>query len=68
MSFKIPKELSEFVYRRRTDHTISKRKSMKGQTTIYKTYIWNWRSNNTNPTKNWGWTHVLWKGRQFLLH
>ena len=21
-----------------------------------------------NPTKNWGWTQVLWKDKQFLLH
>jgi hypothetical protein len=31
--------LSESVYRRRTDNTMAKRKSTKGQTTIYKTYI-----------------------------
>jgi hypothetical protein len=30
---------SESVYRRRTDNTMAKRKSTKGQTTIYKTYI-----------------------------
>jgi hypothetical protein len=23
---------------------------------------------NTNPTKYWGWTQVLRKGKQFLLH
>ena len=33
---KIPKVLSELVYRRRTDNTMAKRKSRKGQTTIYK--------------------------------
>jgi hypothetical protein len=38
-SLKIPKEQSETVYRRRTDNTMAKRKSTKGQTTIYKTYI-----------------------------
>jgi len=37
-SLKIPKGQSESVYRRRTDNTMSKRKSTKGQTTIYKTY------------------------------
>ena len=37
-SLKIPKVLSELVYRRRTDNTMTKRKSRKGQTTIYKTY------------------------------
>jgi hypothetical protein len=37
-SLKIPKGQSESVYRR-TDNTMAKRKSTKGQTTIYKTYI-----------------------------
>jgi hypothetical protein len=36
-SLKIPKRQSESVYRRRTDNTMAKRKSTKGQTTIYKT-------------------------------
>ena len=36
---KIPKRQSESVYRRRTDKTIAKRKSTKGQTTINRTYI-----------------------------
>jgi hypothetical protein len=38
-SLKIPKGYSEFVNRRRTDSTMAERKSTKGQTTIYKTYI-----------------------------
>jgi hypothetical protein len=38
-SLKIPKGQSESVYRRRTDNTMAKRKSTKGQTTIYKTCI-----------------------------
>ena len=38
-SLKIPKGQSEFVCRRRTDNTMAKRKSTKGQTTIYKTCI-----------------------------
>ena len=38
-SLKIPKGQSESVYRRRTDNTMAKRKSSKGQTTINKTYI-----------------------------
>ena len=38
-SLKIPKEKSESVYRRRTDNTMAKRKSIKEQTTIKKTYI-----------------------------
>jgi hypothetical protein len=37
---KIPKGQSETVYRR-TDNTMAKRKSTKGQTTIDKTYIQN---------------------------
>ena len=38
-SLKIPKGQSESVYRRRTDNTMAKRKSTKGQTTIYKTLV-----------------------------
>ena len=38
-SLKIPKGQSEAVNRRRTDNTMAKRKSTKGQTAIYKTYI-----------------------------
>jgi len=47
---------------------MAKRKSAKEQTTIFKTYILNFRSSNTNPTNNRGWTQVLLKGKQFLLH
>jgi len=36
---KISKGQSEYVYRRRTDNTMAKRKSTKGQTTSNKTYI-----------------------------
>jgi len=46
------------LHRRRTDNTMAKRKSGKGQTTIHKTYTQNQRSSNTNPTKNRGWTQV----------
>jgi len=48
---------------------MAKRKRTKGQTTIRssKHYTENKRSSNTNPTKNWGWTHVLWKSQQYLL-
>jgi len=35
---KIPNGYSESVNRRRTDKTVAKRKSTKGQTTIYKIY------------------------------
>jgi len=28
----------------------------------------NYRSSNTNTIKNWGWTQVIWNGKQFLLH
>jgi len=38
-SLKIPKGQSESVNLRRTDNTMAKRKSTKGQTTINKTYI-----------------------------
>ena len=37
-SLKIPKGKSKTVYRRRTDNTMAKRKSTKGQTAIDKTY------------------------------
>ena len=37
-SLKIPKWQLDSVYRRKTDNTMAKRKSTKGQTTIYKTY------------------------------
>ena len=38
-SLKISKGLSESVIRKRTNNARAKRKSTKGQTTIYKTYI-----------------------------
>ena len=38
-SLKIPKGQSETVYRKRTDNTMAKRKSTKGQTTIDKTCV-----------------------------
>jgi hypothetical protein len=37
-SLKIPKGQSESLYQRRTDNIMAKRKSTKGQTTLYKTY------------------------------
>jgi hypothetical protein len=40
-SLKKPKVLSEYVFRRRTDNTMVKRKGTKGKTTIYKTYTYN---------------------------
>ena len=43
----IPKGQSESVYRRRTDNTMANRKS---NTAIYKAYIYNYRSSNTNLT------------------
>ena len=49
--FEDTKVQSESVYRRRTENTMGKRKSTRGQTTIYKTNI-KLKSNNTNPTKN----------------
>ena len=53
-SLKIPKGQSESVYRRKTDNTVAKAKSTKGQTTIYKTYTYNWRLSNTIPLKTGG--------------
>jgi hypothetical protein len=35
-------------------HTMARKKSSKGQTTIYKAYTKNKKSSNTNPTKNPG--------------
>jgi len=40
-SLKIAKGQSESVYLRRTDNTMAKRKRTKGQTTIYKTCMYN---------------------------
>jgi len=41
----------------------------KGQTMIYKTLHRKLKGRTTrNPLKTWGWTHVLWSGKQFLLH
>jgi hypothetical protein len=37
-SMKTPKRQSESINLRRTDNTMAKRKSTKGQTTIYKTH------------------------------
>jgi hypothetical protein len=50
---------------RKDKHTMANRKDKQGATTHYTE---NWRSNNTNPSINRGWTQVLWKGKQFLLH
>ena len=46
---KIPEGQSESVYRRRTDNTMAKRKSTKGQTTINKTYQTKDRVTRTAP-------------------
>ena len=51
----MPKGQSESVlYRRRTDSTMAKRKSTKGQTTIYKTYIKNKDRVTRAPIKTGG--------------
>jgi lipase chaperone LimK len=39
LSQTLPKGQSESIYRRRTDNTMAKRKSTKGQTTVNKTFI-----------------------------
>ena len=46
----------------------AERKRTKGQTTICKTYTYNLKSSNTNPTNIRERTHVHRKGKQFLLH
>ena len=56
-SLKIPKGSSESVNRRRTDNTMAKRKSTKGQTTKYKT---KYRVIRT-PLKTGG--DLIWSGR-----
>jgi hypothetical protein len=46
---------------------MAKRKSTKGQTTIYKTLHKKLKMEQHEPTKNRGLTPVLLKGKQFLL-
>ena len=50
----------------RTDNTMTKRKIM--QTAIYKTLHRKPNIEQHEPTKHLGWTLVIWKGKQFLLH
>ena len=45
-----------------------KEKSAKGKTTIYKTLHRKLKIEQHKPFKNWGWSRVLRKGNQFLLH
>ena len=54
MSLKIPKGQSQSVYRRRTDNTLAKRISTKGQTTIYKAYIYKAKDRVTRNPLNTG--------------
>jgi hypothetical protein len=56
---------SKSVIRRETDNTKVNRKGREGQTMIYYHYAENWKSNNTNPTKNRGSTQMLRKGKQW---
>jgi hypothetical protein len=44
------------------------KKKDKRKTMMYLTLNRKLRSSNTKPTKNHGWTLVVWKGKQFLLH
>jgi hypothetical protein len=53
-NLKIPKGQSESVYEVEQTTQWPKEKSTKGQTPIYKTYTYNLRSRNTNPTENRG--------------
>jgi hypothetical protein len=49
-------------------HNGQKKKVQTNKQRSTKHYAQNQRSRNTNHTKNLGWTHVLRKGKQFLLH
>ena len=62
-SLKIPKGGNQ--NHRRTDNTMAKSKSDKKTNNDLQNSTQN---NNTNPSRNWGWTHILRKGRQFMLH
>ena len=42
---------------------MAKRKRTNGQTTVYKSL-----HRNTNTAKNWEWTQMFRKGKQFLFH
>ena len=53
--------------RRRTDNNVVKLKRTYKQRST-KHYTENKKSINTNPIENRGWSEVLRKGRQFLLH
>jgi len=44
------------------------KKKTKGQTTIYKTLHRKLKIEQHEPTTNRGWTQVLRKSKQFLLH
>jgi len=60
---------SEDVNQERTDSTMTKRKRTKKQTMIYKTLDRTLEIAKHEPlTNNRGWTQLLWKDKQFLLH
>ena len=61
MSLKIPKGQSESVYRRRTDNTMAKRKSTKGQTTYLVIDVLNYnryRKSASHQSNRHGYGHV----------
>jgi len=63
---KIPKGKSETVNRRTRNDQKTKDKGTNND--YQKHYKENKRLSTTNPTNNWGWTKVLLKAYQFLLH
>ena len=61
----MPNGQSEAVNRKRADNTMVKRKSTKGQTTIYKTLC---RKLKIEQHEHHSKAHVLWKPKLFLFH
>ena len=68
LQFVIHQKIAVYPYIEEEQTTLAKRKRTKRQTMIYKTLHIKLRSSNTNPTNYRGWTRVLGKDKQFLLH
>ena len=62
-SLKIPRGLSEFVNRRRTDNTIDKKNPIA---MIYKTLHRKLTIKHHKPYQDWGWAQMLCKGKKSL--
>jgi hypothetical protein len=62
-SLKIPRGLSEFVNRRRTDNTIDKKTPIA---MIYKTLHRKLTIKHHKPYEDWGWAQMLCKGKKSL--